>query len=97
MFITTNNNKNISKESQNFLFGRLNTLGFDIAKDEVFSSLGAARDLIQKRQLRPLLMLEPEALEVKHFRGQQIISSVLNELASQGKNSSSSQANETCY
>jgi len=52
------------QESQNVLHGRLINLGFDIAKEEVYSSLGAARDLIGQRQLRPLLMLEPEALEV---------------------------------
>jgi hypothetical protein len=46
------------------LHNRLKSLGFDISKDEVYSSLGAARDLIMQRHLRPLLMLEPEAIEV---------------------------------
>ncbi len=52
------------QESQNFLCNRLKSLEFNISKDEVFSSLGAARDLIYQRKLRPMLMLEPEALEV---------------------------------
>jgi hypothetical protein len=52
------------QESQNFLHNRLKGLGFDINKDEVYSSLGAARDLIMQRHLRPLLMLESEAIEV---------------------------------
>ena len=51
------------QESQNVLHDRLIKLGFDISKDEVYSSLAAAKDLIRQRQLRPLLMLEPEALE----------------------------------
>jgi len=54
----------------------LKRLGFDINKDEVYSSLGAARDLIRERQLRPFLMLEQEALEVSESLVQ-IISSRL--------------------
>ena len=57
------------QESQNFLYNRLSTLGFDISKDQVYSSLGAARDLIRQRNLRPMLMLEPEALEVWQSKG----------------------------
>lgn len=32
-------------------------------KSEIFTSLVAARDLIERKQLRPMLFLEPEALE----------------------------------
>ncbi|XP_044272827.1 haloacid dehalogenase-like hydrolase domain-containing protein 2 [Tribolium madens] len=54
---------NTTKESQNFLYTRLKNLGFPIKKDQIFSSLAAAKYLIMSRQLKPLLLLSPEALE----------------------------------
>jgi ribonucleotide monophosphatase NagD (HAD superfamily) len=54
---------NTTKESQNFLFNRLKAIGFDIRKEEIFSSLMAAKELIQKLNLKPYLMLEEEAKE----------------------------------
>lgn len=54
---------NTTKESKNFLYNRLTSLGFTIDKSEIFSSLSAARSLIVDRQLKPLLLLSPEALE----------------------------------
>ncbi|XP_037092576.1 LOW QUALITY PROTEIN: haloacid dehalogenase-like hydrolase domain-containing protein 2 [Pollicipes pollicipes] len=54
---------NASKESLSMLHGRLSALGFGIARNEIFSSLSAARQLVDQRQLRPLLLLQPEALE----------------------------------
>jgi len=38
-------------------------MGFSIEKDQIFTSLIAARDFIQKEQLKPHLMLEDAALE----------------------------------
>lgn len=58
MFVT-----NTTKESQNKLWERLSQMGFDVAKEEIFSSLTAARSLIVAQRLRPMLMLDPRALE----------------------------------
>lgn len=54
---------NTTKESRNFLFTRLINLGFSINREQIFSSLSAARALLIKRQLKPLLLVSPEALE----------------------------------
>ncbi len=54
---------NTTKESQNFLYNRLKTIGFDIKKEEIFSSLLAAKQFIKKSKLNPYLMLESEAIE----------------------------------
>ncbi|XP_014230124.1 haloacid dehalogenase-like hydrolase domain-containing protein 2 [Trichogramma pretiosum] len=54
---------NTTKESKNILHTRLQTLGFDIKKDEIFSSLGAARELVKSRKLNPLLLIDDAALE----------------------------------
>lgn len=45
------------------MYERLTKLGFDLRKDEIFSSLFAARKLIISRQLKPLLLIEPAAME----------------------------------
>jgi ribonucleotide monophosphatase NagD (HAD superfamily) len=45
------------------LFQVLKDCGFNIEKHEIYSSLSAARQLIDKNNLRPLLFLENEALE----------------------------------
>ncbi|CAH1113301.1 unnamed protein product [Psylliodes chrysocephalus] len=54
---------NTTKESKRVLHERLVNLGFEINKDDIVSSLGAARILIEQRKLNPMLMLSPEALE----------------------------------
>lgn len=54
---------NTTKESSNFLYERLTKLGFDLQKDEIFSSLAAARKLIISRQLKPMLLIDPAAME----------------------------------
>ncbi|KAF7282803.1 hypothetical protein GWI33_001949 [Rhynchophorus ferrugineus] len=54
---------NTTKESKQILFDRLRNLGFAVNKDDILSSLGACRNLIIERKLKPLLMIAPEALE----------------------------------
>lgn len=54
---------NTTKESSGFLHNRLTNLGIEVEKNEIHSSLGAARNLIIDRKLKPLLLLSPEALE----------------------------------
>lgn len=54
---------NTTKESQRLLYERLIRLGFPIEKEEIFTSLVAARDVVAKRKLSPYLMLDPKALE----------------------------------
>lgn len=60
---------NTTKESSQFLYNRLQNLGIKVEKNEIHSSLGAARNLIIQRKLKPLLLLSPEALE--DFKGLQ--------------------------
>lgn len=54
---------NTTKESQNLLHQRLLACGFQIEKHEIFTSLCAARDLIQKNQYRPFFVLDDKAME----------------------------------
>ncbi|CAG9855809.1 unnamed protein product [Phyllotreta striolata] len=54
---------NTTKESQRVLHEKLKSIGFELNKDDIVSSLGAAKALLQQRKLRPMLMLAPEALE----------------------------------
>lgn len=54
---------NTTKESKSTLHSLLTKLGFEIAPSEIFTSLLAARDLIEREKLRPLLFLEPSAFE----------------------------------
>ncbi|XP_017880172.1 haloacid dehalogenase-like hydrolase domain-containing protein 2 [Ceratina calcarata] len=54
---------NTTKESKSFLHDRLTNLGFDIQKEDIFSSLAAARKLIVSRKLNPLLLIDPAADE----------------------------------
>lgn len=53
---------NTTKESKRTLLNRLNEIGFDIQAHEVFTSLSAARQLVASRNLRPMLLLQPDAL-----------------------------------
>lgn len=58
---------NTTKESIRLLHDRLNNLHFDISKTEIFTSLTVARKLIEKKAVRPLLLLEECAKE--DFKG----------------------------
>ncbi|XP_061887708.1 haloacid dehalogenase-like hydrolase domain-containing protein 2 isoform X2 [Entelurus aequoreus] len=54
---------NTTKESKRNLLGRLRGLNFDLQENEIFTSLSAARSLLEKTRLRPLLLVEDGALE----------------------------------
>jgi ribonucleotide monophosphatase NagD (HAD superfamily) len=54
---------NTTKESSRALHRRLTSLGFDVSRDEMFSSLAAARLLVVERGLRPLLLVDKAAEE----------------------------------
>ncbi|KAG1147474.1 hypothetical protein G6F37_004057 [Rhizopus arrhizus] len=54
---------NTTKVSSRQLVNKLNKLGFQIEEKDVFTSLSACRDMIQSKQLRPLLLMETEAEE----------------------------------
>ena len=45
------------------MFNRLKTIGFEIRREEIFSSLLAAKEMIKKHKLKPYLMLSEEAKE----------------------------------
>ncbi|PIO52609.1 hypothetical protein TELCIR_26083, partial [Teladorsagia circumcincta] len=62
---------NTTKESINVLHRRVTGCGFRIGKDEIFTSLVAARKFIEDRKLRPMLMLAKEAME--DFEGAQLV------------------------
>ncbi|CAN8219957.1 unnamed protein product [Coccothraustes coccothraustes] len=53
---------NTTKESKRDLLERLTRLGFDIAEHEIFTSLTAARNLLEQQQVRPLLLVDDKAL-----------------------------------
>ncbi|KAI6190548.1 hypothetical protein M3Y97_00130000 [Aphelenchoides bicaudatus] len=55
---------NTTKESASLLLDRLHHCGFtSIERHQIFTSLSAARRYIEREGLRPMLMLEPEAME----------------------------------
>lgn len=54
---------NTTKESKRRLHSLLKSLKFKIDENEIFTSLSAARKLIESQQLRPVLFLDPNALE----------------------------------
>ncbi|XP_066151418.1 haloacid dehalogenase-like hydrolase domain-containing protein 2 [Euwallacea fornicatus] len=54
---------NTTKESKRMLHERLTNLGFQVNKSDIISSLGACRNLIASRSLKPMLMVAPEAME----------------------------------
>ena len=54
---------NTTKESKSMLVSRLAAMGFNISPRQVFTSLTAARQLVQREGLTPYLMLEQSALE----------------------------------
>lgn len=45
------------------MYERLTKLGFDLRKEEIFSSLAAARKLIISQRLKPMLLIDPAAME----------------------------------
>jgi len=63
---------NTTKESLHSVHDRLTKLGFDVGQDEIFTSLTAARKFVERKSLRPLLLLEESAKE--DFNGQQFLS-----------------------
>ncbi|XP_028393530.1 haloacid dehalogenase-like hydrolase domain-containing protein 2 [Dendronephthya gigantea] len=58
---------NTTKESKGTLLNRLRLLGFHINEDEVFTSLTAARRLVEANDYRPFYLLEEDAL--RDFEG----------------------------
>ncbi|VDN50692.1 unnamed protein product [Dracunculus medinensis] len=52
---------NTTKESSSHLYEKLKKFGFDVSHSQIFSSLSAARQLIIKNSLRPMLILEEDA------------------------------------
>ena len=54
---------NATKISKSRLHAKLNKLGFEINMDEIFTSLTAARRLIEVEDLRPFCILQEEAKE----------------------------------
>uniref|UniRef100_A0A673HLU1 Haloacid dehalogenase-like hydrolase domain-containing protein 2 n=1 Tax=Sinocyclocheilus rhinocerous TaxID=307959 RepID=A0A673HLU1_9TELE len=54
---------NTTKECKRTLFERLRRLNFDLQEQEIFTSLTAARNLLEQRAVRPLLLVEDSALE----------------------------------
>ena len=54
---------NATKESKSRLHDKLTRLGFDIKRDEIFTSLTAARKLVESKQLRPFCLLQDDAME----------------------------------
>lgn len=53
---------NTTKECKTTLLDRLRRLDFDISADEIFTSLTAARNLVEQQQVRPLLLIHDHAL-----------------------------------
>ncbi|KFO98031.1 Haloacid dehalogenase-like hydrolase domain-containing protein 2 [Calypte anna] len=53
---------NTTKECKRDLLERLTRLGFDIAENEIFTSLTAARNLLEQKHVRPLLLVDDKAL-----------------------------------
>lgn len=54
---------NTTKESKRILHERLTRIGFCIDKEEIFTSLTAARQLIHKRNLQPYMLIADAAKE----------------------------------
>ncbi|XP_049798008.1 haloacid dehalogenase-like hydrolase domain-containing protein 2 isoform X1 [Schistocerca nitens] len=54
---------NTTKESRARLHGRLTKIGFTVRPEDILSSLWAARELVERRGLRPLLLLDAQAEE----------------------------------
>jgi len=59
---------NTTKESLCSVHDKLTKMGFDVGRDELFTSLTAARKFVERRSLRPFLLLEESAKD--DFNGQ---------------------------
>lgn len=55
--------KKYFQESKRLLHQRLINCGFKVEKEEIFTSLTAARDLIVKNQYRPFFIVDDRAME----------------------------------
>ncbi|KAJ2359216.1 hypothetical protein IWW50_003220 [Coemansia erecta] len=53
---------NSTKMTDESLFTKLISMGFEVTRAEIFSSLSAAKQMISDRSYRPLLLLEDDAL-----------------------------------
>lgn len=60
---------NTTKESKQDLLERLRKLEFDISENEIFTSLTAARSLLEQKQVRPMLLVDDRALPDFKGRG----------------------------
>jgi len=54
---------NTSKENLSSLAKKVKGAGLEVEEEAIFTSLTAAKDLVLKKQLRPLLLLEPSAAD----------------------------------
>ncbi|KAF9932603.1 hypothetical protein FBU30_007749 [Linnemannia zychae] len=54
---------NTTQYSGDTLANKLRKFGFNVKREEIFTSLSACRQFVQSQGLRPLLMFEPDALE----------------------------------
>ncbi|XP_045210213.2 haloacid dehalogenase-like hydrolase domain-containing protein 2 isoform X2 [Mercenaria mercenaria] len=72
---------NTTKESKRLLLERLTKIGFSINSEEIFTSLTAARKLIDTKGLSPLMLLDDRALEEFKEVPQEKFDSVLVGLA----------------
>ena len=54
---------NTTKESKRILVSRLVEMGFKISPQQIFTSLTAARTLVEREGLTPYLMLDDSAME----------------------------------
>ncbi|XP_053557061.1 haloacid dehalogenase-like hydrolase domain-containing protein 2 [Bombina bombina] len=53
---------NTTKECKKTLLERLRKLHFEIEEDEIFTSLTAARNLVEQKNVRPMLLVDDSAL-----------------------------------
>ncbi|XP_003744562.1 haloacid dehalogenase-like hydrolase domain-containing protein 2 [Galendromus occidentalis] len=73
---------NTTKESSGKLYQRLIDLGFEIDRNEIFSSLIAAREYVRNHRYRPYLLVHDDAMEDFHeYQGLQNHNAVLVGLA----------------
>ncbi|KAG8456811.1 hypothetical protein GDO86_002556 [Hymenochirus boettgeri] len=54
---------NTTKECKKTLLDRLRKLEFDIKEEEIFTSLTAARNLLEQNNVRPMLLVDDSALQ----------------------------------
>ena len=59
---------NATKESLCSVHDKLTKMGFDVGQEEIFTSLTVARTFVERRSLRPFLLLEESAKD--DFGGQ---------------------------